>query len=250
MCLFFLFLGIAFLVGKSQPTQAVRLAACVCFLLLIKYCFPVEGFSRRFFQFFLGGYVLSTTAGLMAVVGLWEPSDFFLLGVPDAPVRRAVNATALGNLLRRPRELALDELVAPEKSMRALGRSVVPLRLQLVCHGADADPLGLGSGSLGAGGLADLVVKRRQRRPRKDRFVLAVAATRSCSAILLGSLSGPGRTIWQRPGRGRDAVEEFGRGGRRASSPTPERRCRVVEAEPGSDGAEGWPEDRAARRRD
>ncbi|MCP2501604.1 MAG: hypothetical protein NCA08_08595 [Deltaproteobacteria bacterium] len=77
-CLFFLFLGIAFLVGKSQPTQAVRLAACLCFLLLIKYNFPVKGFSRRFFQFFLGGYVLSTMVGLMAVVGLWEPSDFFL----------------------------------------------------------------------------------------------------------------------------------------------------------------------------
>ncbi len=117
-CLFFLFLGIAFLVGKSQPTQAVRLAACLCFLLLIKYCFPVEGFSRRFFQFFLGGYVLSTTAGLMAVVGLWEPSDLFLPVYQTFRFAGLYNATILGIVSAVLAIWLLDELVYP-KMMRA-----------------------------------------------------------------------------------------------------------------------------------
>jgi len=112
--LFFLFLGIAFLVGESQPTQVVRLAACVCFLLLIKYCFPVEGFSRRFFQFFLGGYVFSTTAGLMVVVGLWEPSDRFLPVYQTFRFAGLYNATVLGIVSAVLAIWLLDELVYPK----------------------------------------------------------------------------------------------------------------------------------------
>ena len=115
--LFFLFLGIAFLVGESQPTQAVRLASCLCFLLLIKYCFPVEGFSRRFFHFFLGGYVLSTTVGLMAVVGLWEPSDLFLPVYQTFRFAGLYNATILGIVSAVLAIWLLDELVYP-KMMR------------------------------------------------------------------------------------------------------------------------------------
>lgn len=117
-CLFFLFLGIAFLVGKSQPTQAVRLISCLCFLLLIKYCFPVEGFSRRFFQLFLGGYVFSTTAGLMTVVGLWEPSDLFLPVYQTFRFAGLYNATILGIVSAVLAIWLLDELVYP-KMMRA-----------------------------------------------------------------------------------------------------------------------------------
>lgn len=117
-CLFFLFLGIAFLVGESQPTQVVRLAACLCFLLIIKYSFPVKGFSRRFFQFFLGGYVFSTTVGLMAVVALWEPSEFFLPVYQTFRFAGLYNATILGIVSAILAIWLLDELVYP-KMMRA-----------------------------------------------------------------------------------------------------------------------------------
>lgn len=112
--LFFLFMMIAFLVGESQPTQTIRLAACLCFLFLIKYSLPVEGFSRRFFHFFLGGYVLSTMAGLMAVVGLWEPSDHFLPVYQAFRFAGLYNATILGIASAILAIWLLDELVYPK----------------------------------------------------------------------------------------------------------------------------------------
>lgn len=112
--LFLLFLGIAFLVGESQPTQAVRLVACLCFFLLIKYCFLMEGVSRRFFKFFLGGYLFSTLVGLMAVVGLWEPSDLFLPVYQSFRFAGLYNATILGISSAILAIWLLDELVYPK----------------------------------------------------------------------------------------------------------------------------------------
>lgn len=112
--LFFLFMGIAFLVGDSQPTQVVRLAACLSFLLLIKYCFPVEGFSRRFLQFFLGGYLLSTIIGLMAVIDFWEPNELFLPVYQTFRFAGLYNATVLGITSAVIVIWLLDELVFPK----------------------------------------------------------------------------------------------------------------------------------------
>ena len=183
--LFFLFLGIAFLVGKSQPTQAVRLISCLCFLLLVKYCFPVEGFSRRFFQFFLGGYVVSTTAGLMAVVGLWEPSDLFLPVYQTFRFAGLYNATVLGIVSAVLAIWLLDELVYP-KMMRAhwavksllFGYSLFVMVLTLTR-----------SAWIGfaAGGLAYLVVNAASGNLAKIAS-LTVATILLVLAILLGVL--------------------------------------------------------------
>jgi hypothetical protein len=78
----------------------------------------VEGFSRRFFQFFLGGYVLSTTVGLMAVFGLWEPSDLFLPVYQTFRFAGLYNATVLGIVSAVLAIWLLDELIYP-KMMRA-----------------------------------------------------------------------------------------------------------------------------------
>ena len=188
-CLFFLFLGIAFLVGKSQPTQAVRLISCLCFLLLIKYCFPVEGFSRRFFQFFLGGYVLSTTVGLMAVVGLWEPSDLFLPVYQTFRFAGLYNATVLGIVSAVVAIWLLDELIYP-KMMR------VHWAVKLLLFGYSLFVMVLTltrSAWIGfaAGGLAYLVVNIPSGN--LARIVLqAVATILLMLAILMGVLAWTG----------------------------------------------------------